>query len=319
MSRPKYTSVLAEQICKFLDYRENSGIKYLYPDYVNLLKLDAFFIQERIVEISFSKEQAIKWKQPLDSESKRAQYERINVTKRFFEYLFVQGFPVFQFNNIKYPKQKFTPHIYNDDEIDRYFAALDRYDSLQNRRHKIQLPILFRIMLCCGTRMTETITIQKKDIDIENGIIRLSETKNSKERYVLMSDSLKILIKDFANKTFYALKDDDYIFTSLYGKHISASTVARVHHDILSLAGIPNTGSGRYGKRVHDWRHTFAVRSFKQLIDMGMDMYAALPILSVYLGHNDIYATERYLRLTINMYPYISEKFKAELDKLFEK
>ena len=53
--------------------------------------------------------------------------------------------------------------------------------------------------------MTETIKIQKKDVDLDAGIIKLSETKNSKQRYVVMSDSLIELMRAFADKTFYAL------------------------------------------------------------------------------------------------------------------
>lgn len=60
-----------------------------------------------------------------------------------------------------------------------------------------------------------------------------------------------------------------------------------------------------------------AVRSFKQMTDAGMDMYVALPILSTYLGHKTIYATERYVRLTMSIYPYIEEKFKSKMEKVF--
>lgn len=290
----------------------------MYPEFYYLKRLDDFFIQEDITEISFSRDQAVKWRQRLEGESEKGQYNRVNATKRFFEYLFIQGFPVFQLRDTKCPKTDFVPHVYTDEEIEKYFRALDSYVSIQNRRHNIQLPVLFRIMFCCGTRMTETITIRKKDIDLDEGIIRLSETKNSKERYVVMSSSLSALMRSFADKTFYDLSDDDYIFRSLYRTHTSASTIAGIHHQILKHAGIPNCGSGRYGKRVHDWRHTFAVRSFKQLIDYGMDMYVALPIMSAYLGHNNIYATERYLRLTISLYPYLTEKLEKSLDEIFE-
>lgn len=290
----------------------------MYPEFYYLKRLDDFFVHEEITEISFTKEHAIKWRQRLEGESEKMQHVRINTTKRFFEYLFIQGFPVFQLRDTKYPKTKFVPHIYTDEEIEKYFLALDSYESLKNRRHSIQLPVLFRIMFCCGTRMTETITIRKKDIDLDEGIIRLSETKNSKERYVVMSGSLLALMRSFADKTFYDLSDDDYIFRSLYRKNASASTIAGIHHKVLQKAGIPNSGYGRYGKRVHDWRHTFAVRSFKQLIDSGMDMYVALPIMSAYLGHNNIYSTERYLRLTISMYPYLTEKLEKSLDEIFD-
>lgn len=81
MGRPNYYSAFAEHISKFLDYRENSGIKYMYPDYVHLKNLDNFFIQEGITNISFSRDQAVKWKQQLENESKSTQYDRINITK----------------------------------------------------------------------------------------------------------------------------------------------------------------------------------------------------------------------------------------------
>ncbi|GLU56252.1 tyrosine-type recombinase/integrase [Dyadobacter frigoris] len=319
MSRPIFNSVFANHISLFLDFRENGGVKYMYPDFFHLKKLDVFFLQEGLTEISFSRDQAIKWKQRSEDESVATQYDRINITKRFFEYLFIQGFPVVQIKDIKHPKSNFTPHIYTDEEIDKYFRALDSYESGKDRKHKIQLPVLFRIMLCCGTRITETIKILRKDVDLDSGIIRLSETKNSKQRYVVMSDSLLTLMRSFADKTFYALVDNDYIFTSVRQKYISASSVSEIHHKILQYAGIPNKGSGRYGKRVHDWRHTFAVKAFKQMIDSGEDMYVALPILSVYLGHYNIYSTERYLRLTTSMYPYLKEKFEKNLDEIFEK
>jgi len=53
------------------------------------------------------------------------------------------------------------------------------------------------------------------------------------------------------------------------------------------------------------------------MVDAGLDMYVALPILSTYLGHKTIYATERYVRLTMSLYPYIEECFKDKMDKVF--
>ena len=34
------------------------------------------------------------------------------------------------------------------------------------------------------------------------------------------------------------------------------------------------------------------------MIDRGLDAYAALPLLSTYMGHADIHSTEYYLRFT---------------------
>ena len=60
-----------------------------------------------------------------------------------------------------------------------------------------------------------------------------------------------------------------------------------------------------------------AVYSFKQMTDSGLDMYVALPVLSAYLGHKTIFATEKYVRLTLQLFPYIEEKFRPLVDRIF--
>lgn len=117
----------------------------------------------------------------------------------------------------------------------------------------------------------------------------------------MLSYALKDLITQYADKIFYSLEDTGYIFTTANGKRLSGDVIYELHRKFLSKAGIPYIGNGN-GPRIHDWRHTFAFRSFKQLVDSGVDLYVALPILSTYLGHKTINATEKYLRLTVR-YP----------------
>lgn len=316
MKMPEFKSVYSEQMRNFLNYRMSCGLKNVPSEYQYYRKLDKFFLAEGIEEISFAKEQASRWRNRLENESDIARYKRINHTKKFFEYLFVQGCNVFQFRDIKAPVKDFVPHVYTDDEVKRYFLAVDTYHSSLNRKNCVQLPVLFRILYGCGTRITETLMIRKKDVDLTEGIIKLSDTKNAKERYVVMSYSLCDLTRQYADKTFYQLSDNDYIFRNMHGNYISSDWINELHIKILREAGIPYLGGGK-GPRIHDWRHTFAVNAFKQMIDNGLDMYVALPILSTYLGHKTIMATERYLRLTVNMYPYLEEKFGKTLDEVF--
>ena len=218
--------------------------------------------------------------------------------------------------DISHRESDFQPYIYNEDEISRYFHAVDTYESSWNRKNAIQFPVLFRLLYCCGTRINETLGIRKQDVDLEDGIIKLFETKNDCERYIVLNNELRELMQKYAEKCFYLLDDDQYIFTISNGKRLSGDTVYECHRLFLQKAGIPYLGGGR-GPRLHDWRHTFSVRSFKQMIDSGLDMYVALPILSTYLGHKTIYATERYVRLTMSLYPYIEERFKDKINKVF--
>jgi integrase len=318
MKKLELTSVYADPINDFLCYRENCGVKKIESEYQFYRKLDQFILKEGIKNISFTQDQASGWRMPFENESESGRYKRINFTKKFFEYLFTKGYNVFQFRDIKSPKSTFIPHIYSEDEVERYFKAVDNYHSNINQLHCVQIPLLFRILYCCGTRITETLMIRKKDVDLQQGILRLSDTKNAKQRYVIMSKSLLHLMKLYADKTFYQIPDNGYIFRNLKGTNMTSDWIHELHIRILRQANIPYLSGGR-GPRIHDWRHFFAINSFKQMIDNGMDMYVALPILSTYLGHKTILASERYLRLTVSMYPYIEKKFGKTLDEIFGK
>lgn len=316
MTRYKFKSVFANELQNYLDEKIKLG--YEEKSYLSFLKrFDQFLIKEDIKEPIFTAEHAARWIVKKTDEADTTHYSRVNAIKHFLEYLRLKNYDVYVTRDIKYKGTDFEPHIYTDDEVNRYFFAVDSYSSPANRMDAIQYPVLFRILYCCGTRINETLGIRKKDVDLEGGIILLNETKNNKQRYVVMGDDLLELFKSFANKRFYMLNDNDYIFTNAVGKRIDEKTVYDKHREFLNEAGIPYIGD-REGPRIHDWRHTMAVYSFKKLADSGLDMYVALPILSAYLGHKTICATERYVRLTIQLFPYIEEKFLPTLEKVFD-
>jgi len=70
----------------------------------------------------------------------------------------------------------------------------------------------------------------------------------------------------------------------------------------LAKATIPHVGRNHL-PRIHVLRHTFAVTSLANMAEAGIDLYASLPILSTYLGHQSLEATNHYVRLTANMHP----------------
>jgi len=53
------------------------------------------------------------------------------------------------------------------------------------------------------------------------------------------------------------------------------------------------------------------------MVDKGIDLYCALPILSTYLGHSSVSATQRYVRLTENFYPELIEKISKNCACIF--
>lgn len=80
--------------------------------------------------------------------------------------------------------------------------------------------------------------------------------------------------------------------------------------ELLLQAGIPHAGRGN-GPRIHDVRHTFACHTLQEADKHHVDLYAALPVLSTYMGHESIQATSQYLRMTAEIYPNITDAVNA--------
>jgi integrase len=315
MIRSNFNSVFANEINSYLDYKISSGYSeksYCY----HLRQFDQFCIYHKVTNPVFTAQLATEWIKKNNNEATTTHYSRINGVKQFLIYLSHKGYDVFITRDICFKQTDFQPYIYTDDEVQRYFRSVDTFDSTRNKKYKIQYPVLFRILYCCGTRINETLGIRKKDVDLEAGIIKLFETKNDCERYIVLGEDLASMMRQYADKCFYLLDEDDYIFTNANGGRLRGDVIYEHHRLFLQKSGILFRGNGE-GPRIHDWRHRFSIYSFKQMIDSGTDMYVALPVLSTYLGHKTIFATEKYVRLTMNIFPYIEKQFRDKMEAVF--
>ena len=69
---------------------------------------------------------------------------------------------------------------------------------------------------------------------------------------------------------------------------------------IFAEAGIRTSGGSL--PRIHDIRHSFCTLSLNRMLDSGMDLYVAVPVLAAYVGHVNLTDTERYIHLTEHGY-----------------
>ena len=316
MSRRGFESGFAESIEAYIDSKVASGYKeksFVGP----MRKFDAFCKSRGIVDVSLGRDDVEEWTRKLPGEATTTHYSRVNASKNLVAFLTARGHDLAPIRDVAFRETGFQPHIYTEDEAGRYFAAVDAWSSPRSRVDEVQFPVLFRLMYCCGARVNEALGIRKRDVDLAAGVVALNETKNDRSRLVALGPEMSALFARFADKTFYLIGDGGYVFPNSRGNRRDPKRLNEVHQELLRRAGIPFVGGGE-GPRLHDWRHTHAVRSFKRMVDSGMDMYAALPILSKYLGHKTIYATERYVRLTAAMFPEVAAKLSDVLDRVFE-
>lgn len=248
---------------------------------------------------------AEKWAKKRPNESERYQYDRIRYLIQFSSYLCDLGIPSYLPRLPPSPKNTFIPYIYSREEMAAIFKACDalRLRAFQMQTNIISVPALIRLLYGTGIRISEALALRDEDVDLKNHYLRVKDCKNGKERIIPISDSLVTVCRDYLGyrNQLPLGRPPDRFFVRLDGKRCG-SGVRQWFIQCLQEAGIPYRGS-KQGPRIHDLRHTFAVTSLANMAEAGIDLYVSLPILSTYLGHQSLGATDHYVRLTASMYP----------------
>lgn len=256
--------------------------------------------------LGITKEFAEQWSKKQLNESEIYRYARIGHLAQFSSYLRDLGIQSYIPKLPPFPKSTFIPYIYSPKEIDAIFKACDelRLRIVPMNTCLFSMPPLLRLLYSTGLRISEALALRNEDVNLDENYLRVKDSKSGKERIIPISDSLASVCKEYVryrNHLPIAKSKPGYFFIKLDGSKCGQG-VGVWFKECLKKAGIPSIGR-KHGPRIHDLRHTFAVMSLANMAEAGIDLYASLPILSNYLGHQSIGATNHYVRLTANMYP----------------
>jgi len=307
---------LAPYIVDYILYRRAMGQKAV-NELKHLRNLARFSLEYDLSTQLIPQEMAEKWLMQRENEGAKSYTGRRSVLVAFATYLHNLGHAVF----IPAPaknrvRSKFSPHIFSPDELARFFAVTDSLEMGQTSviLNNNTLPsTLFRLLLGCGLRVSEALNLRRNDLNFSENTVRILESKNHKDRLVVMEDSLSKYLQRYIAKI--APTAEQFIFKKDNGEEITPALVYNWFRDFLDKAGIEHRGKD-YGPRVHDFRHTFAVLSLNKLLEEGKPLYAALPILKDFLGHHDIKATEGYVRFAQWMIPEVINSMNAVSEKI---
>lgn len=216
-------------------------------------------------------------------------------------------------------KREKIPHIFTNEEIKIFFSILNDFYPDDKFKNSL-INIYFELLYCTGMRSGECLNIKVNDIDFNNNSITLYNTKNKVDRRIVVSDKLIVKLSNFINefREIISVGDNGYIFIRHSGKKYKPNDLYSTFRKILYYAGIEHTDNG---PRVHDFRHTFCVNSYKKILRDGGNYYNHVMALSAYVGHKNFISTEYYLRLTSELYPEVrkvTENYTEHLIKDME-
>ena len=294
----------AELIIQFVQLKQSLGFDYK-TDADMLKRFSKFTLKYTVKNHALPKELVDAWTARRPAERDATWENRVNNLRQFAKFLNDIGYEAYiPFCRAKINRNIYVPHIFTQDQLRRFFTECQNTKPHPLSNNHLILPVLFRLLYGCGLRISEALALKNKHVDLEQGVVTIRSSKFDKDRLIPMSSSLTQYLKEYSVKIHAVSTPDDYFFMKKDRTRIASSTVYKKFRKVLWKSGISHGGKGR-GPRLHDMRHTFSVHSLNQMVRNGVDIYCALPILSTYLGHNSVAATERYLRLTEEAYPGI--------------
>jgi len=308
-------SLLETSLKAFIAQKQALGYKYI-AEQESLRRFLRFAKTNEIASVQLTKEIVDAYSKAHPHETPKSRANRISDLRQFTKYLNSNGVKAYIPAPAKKVKSDFTPYIFTREEIFNFILAADSIKPHSRYNCADVYPVLFRMLYGCGLRISEALDLRISDVSIDDSTVIIRNGKSNKSRLIVMAPSLTGACSDLKLKIHQTSIGSDFFFKNRDGSRRDKGTVYGQFRELLWISGIPYRGKG-YGPRLHDIRHSFCCHSLRQMSNAGIDLYCALPVLSAYIGHSSISATEKYLRLTEEFFPDIIARMENVYSQVY--
>lgn len=277
-------------------YRNRSkttSYKYVPEEYLTKLELKRYALNtcktyiihfEKFINhyydkdiVTLSEEEVRSYLQHLINQNKSNSYLNQAINSIKFYYEVVMGMPN-RFYSIERPrKQQQLPKVISKEEI---IAMLEHTSNIKHR-------CIIGLLYSAGLRRSELLNLKLADIDSKRMLIFIRNSKNNKDRYSLLSQTI---LKDLRNY-YKQWKPKQYLFEGALGSKYSAESVAKIVRRASAKSGILRKITPQM------LRHSFATH----LLEDGTD----IRYIQTLLGHSSTKTTEIYTQVALKNFKSI--------------
>ena len=188
------------------------------------------------------------------------------------------------------------PYIYSDTEIALIIAAAGALPSIYGLRG-LTCSTLFGLIAVTGLRISEALALDHDDL--ANGVLRVRRGKLGKERLLPLDPTVVTRLVAYAGERDRLLGSvPKSFFVNCNGARPTDCGTRYNFAQVCQHIGLrAHQRYGRHGRgpRIHDLRHSFAVRTMIKWYRTGKDPAREMIRLTTYLGHSDPDNTFWYL------------------------
>jgi len=188
-------------------------------------------------------------------------------------------------------QERHAPYLWSTADIARLLVgARDLRPSLW----AASCETFFGLIAVSGMRIAEAAGLERKDVDLSAGVVTIREAQFGRTRLVPLHETTVTALTEYA-----ALRDElspaascRAFFLGAKGAAITGDVARHAFNRLTIQLGLRTT---ECHPRIHDLRHTFAVRTLINWYRSGADVGANMTSLSNYLGHTNPSGTYWYL------------------------
>ncbi len=202
-----------------------------------------------------------------------------------------------------------TPYLWSERDISRLLKAAT---ELQSPFRAATYESFLGLLAVSGLRSGEAIGLQAGDIDLDAGVITVTQAKFGRARLIPLHSSTTTKLASYACRRdeLHPRRRSTTFFVSQVGTSLNSSTVNHTFRQLVTSLALDG---GDVHPRMHDLRHSFAVRTLINWHRAGHDVQARIPALVSYLGHVNPASTYWYLSAS----PELMELAAGRLDARF--
>jgi integrase/recombinase XerD len=225
-------------------------------------------------------------------------FAKYDALRGFYRYAVSRGYIAKSPLPIRLPKRPppFVPYIYSREELRRLLEVAAVYQGCVVDAATIHTLVL--LLYGAGLRICEAINLDRVDVDADNALLTIRQTKFGKTRLVPFGRQLASALTQYTTRGPKHAARGVPFFTTPTGARLKQRTVQGCFRRVCDQASIRRSDSRRFQPRLHDLRHTFAVHRLTSWYQQGADVQRLLPQLSTYLGHTSLSCTQVYLSMT---------------------
>ena len=197
------------------------------------------------------------------------------------------------------------PHPVSVKELENFFRACDHLEprgkSMRERCKVMALPVFFRLLYSSGMRAKEARMLSAGDVDLQHGVVSITDSKGNSQHYVVLHDSMLALMRRYDDAVKTLCPGRKYFFPDGSDGYFHKRTISKYFRRFWDAG---NTSHAV----VYDLRHNYAIENINSWTGAGTDFYDRLTYLSKSMGHSMLESTKYYYSLVPGLSSILKER-----------